>query len=301
MTQSLDASVLRARPLPQPGAHSDKEQRGRVLVIGSSRRVPGAALLSGTAALRAGAGKLQLAVPQSLAAAIGAAMPESGIIGLGETRQGDPKCDARLERAAIAADCILIGPGLMAEYQAHDMARRVLEAKVNAGVILDAAALQRAPAMKGALAKCKGRVVLTPHAGEMASLLGIEKEQVEAEPDRIARDTARELGCVIALKGATTFIADPGGAVWRNDHGSVGLGTSGSGDVLAGIIAGLAARGASILDATLWGVFVHAEAGKRLSERVATLGFLARELLPEIPRILEGIASPEAAGSGAVE
>ncbi|MBV9420957.1 MAG: NAD(P)H-hydrate dehydratase, partial [Alphaproteobacteria bacterium] len=258
MTQSLDASVLRARPLPQPGAHSDKEQRGRVLVIGSSRRVPGAALLSGTAALRAGAGKLQLAVPQSLATAIGTAMPESGVIGLAETRQGDPVFHPQLASAVAQADCILMGPGLMAEYQAYDIARRVLEAKVNAGVILDAAALHRAPAMKVALAKYKGRVVLTPHAGEMASLLGIDKEQVEAEPERIARDTARELGCVIALKGATTFIADPGGAVWRNDHGSVGLGTSGSGDVLAGIIAGLAARGASILDATLWGVFVHA-------------------------------------------
>lgn len=291
MSESLTTDVLRRHPLPEPGPDSDKEQRGRVLVIGSCARVPGAALLSGTAALRAGAGKLQFAVPASLAVALGVAMPESGVIALEETAQGDPLGGEPLQKAATGADSVLLGPGLMEEDGAFAIARRLLAVDSGPGFVLDAVALARVLALRDSIGRRAERVILTPHAGEMAALLGVEKHIVERDPETCARNLAKDLQCVVALKGVTTFISDSRGSIWRNDHGAVGLGTCGSGDVLAGIIAGLLARGASALDASLWGVFVHAEIGRWLTETIAPLGFLARELLAEIPKALHGIST----------
>jgi NAD(P)H-hydrate repair Nnr-like enzyme with NAD(P)H-hydrate dehydratase domain len=106
------------------------------------------------------------------------------------------------------------------------------------------------------------------------------------------------LRAVVALKGATTWIADPDGRAWLNRHGCVGLGTSGSGDTLAGFIAGLLARGAAPAQATAWGVYMHAEAGRRLAQAHGPLGFLAREIPGEIPRIMAGLGSLEGQGPG---
>ena len=135
-----------------------------------------------------------------------------------------------------------------------------------------------------------GRAVLTPHAGEMASLLGQDKTHVERDPAGAARRAAADLGAVVALKGASTHIADPAGTLLRYDGGRVGLATSGSGDTLAGLVAGLAARGAAPLDAAAWGVFLHGEAGNALARRVGPIGYLARELLDEVPPIMARLA-----------
>jgi hydroxyethylthiazole kinase-like uncharacterized protein yjeF len=133
-------------------------------------------------------------------------------------------------------------------------------------------------------------VLLTPHAGEMAHLTGIAKEEIGGAPERIALEAAQRWNAVVALKGARTVIAAPGGDRWQHDGGNVGLATSGSGDVLAGIIAGLAARGADLTQAASWGVALHARAGERLAERLGKLGYLARELYDEIPTLLEQAA-----------
>jgi ADP-dependent NAD(P)H-hydrate dehydratase len=291
MIESLTPDVLQAMPLPSPGAHSDKNARGRILVIGSSAAVPGAALLSGVAALRAGAGKLQLAVPRSLAISIGISCPESGIIALDETEDGELSSKARqqITKSVRRADGILIGPGLMDPSVSKSILSHVL-ATAKGGVVVDAAALAKVISLRHAFGGHEGRIVLTPHAGEMAALLGRSKESVEANPEDVACEVAKRMRCVVALKGATTIICDAHGKRWRNENGAVGLGTSGSGDVLAGIIAGLIARGASPLVAALWSVFVHAQIGRRLSETVGPLGFLARELLPEIPNVLDELS-----------
>jgi ADP-dependent NAD(P)H-hydrate dehydratase len=289
--QKLTADILRGMPLPDPGANSDKEQRGRVLVVGSSGAVPGAALLSGIAALRAGAGKLQLAVPRSIALAIGIACPESGIIALDESADSEPSSSAcgQITKAAQHADGILVGPGLMDAETGKSFVQYLL-ATTRGGVVVDAAALAKILSLQDLVRNHEGRVVLTPHAGEMATLLDQDKRAIEGDPERAAREVAERLRCVVALKGATTFICGPDGSLWRNDAGAVGLGTCGSGDVLAGIITGLVARGTEPIAATLWGVFVHARIGEQLSKSVGALGFLARELLQEIPATLEQVA-----------
>src|SRR5205814_1158949 len=131
-----------------------------------------------------------------------------------------------------------------------------------------------------------GRAVLTPHAGEMAGMLGVAKPSVEASRAGTARAAAERFGAVVALKGAETFVAGPGGELFCNRAGNVGLATSGSGDALAGILAGLAARGAEPLQAAVWAVHLHARAGDRLAARMGGLGYLARELLDEVPPLM---------------
>ncbi|MDB5964065.1 MAG: hypothetical protein JWQ72_565, partial [Polaromonas sp.] len=133
---------------------------------------------------------------------------------------------------------------------------------------------------------CEGPVLLTPHAGEMAHLTGDSKEDIVSGGCQSALELARRTNTVVALKGATTFVVSPDGRAWRHTSSIPGLGTSGSGDVLAGIMVGLAARGAPLEQAAAWGVVLHAAAGKRLSERCGPLGFLARELMGEIPLVM---------------
>jgi NAD(P)H-hydrate repair Nnr-like enzyme with NAD(P)H-hydrate dehydratase domain len=120
----------------------------------------------------------------------------------------------------------------------------------------------------------------------MATMLGVERDEVVADPRAVALRAARELGAVVALKGPTSTIAAPDGTLYEYRGGSVGLATSGSGDTLAGVVAGLAARGASPAQAAAWGVYLHGEAGNVLARTIGRVGFLARELLDEVPKLM---------------
>jgi NAD(P)H-hydrate repair Nnr-like enzyme with NAD(P)H-hydrate dehydratase domain len=165
--------------------------------------------------------------------------------------------------------------------------------KPDCALVLDGAAITALRGREGALRPLGGRAVLTPHAGEMASALGEDKAALEADAPGVARRAARHFGAVVALKGADTYIAEPGdgaseagGAVYHFGGGGAGLGTSGSGDTLSGIVVGLAARGATPAAAAVWGVWAHGTAGERLAGRMATVGYLARELLAEVPALV---------------
>jgi hydroxyethylthiazole kinase-like uncharacterized protein yjeF len=170
--------------------------------------------------------------------------------------------------------------------------KNILSEMKDATLLLDAGALVCVEGDDECLHILKGEVVLTPHAGEMAKMLGREKEDVSRDALTTARRTARALRAVIALKGRETFIVGPDGKAYCNRTGNVGLATSGSGDTLSGIIAGLAARGASGLQATAWGVYLHGRAGDRLARRMGQLGFLARELLAEVPALMSELTRP---------
>lgn len=266
-------------PLPAPG--QDKEDRGRVCVVGGSLQVPGAASLAGEAALRAGAGKLQIITVRTVAAALAVAVPEAMVSGLRDGASGEINASGPALEAAIS-DCnaLLIGPGMQASRFLERLTNKVRSARGR--VVLDAGALHG-----GLRADEAAPFVLTPHAGEMAEMCGADKDDIQAEPLRHARGMAEQTRSVVVMKGPTTHIVAPDGQAWRHQGGGPGLGTSGSGDVLGGLIAGFAARGASALEAALWGVWVHGEAGRRLGERIGPLGFLARELAAEVPAILQ--------------
>jgi NAD(P)H-hydrate repair Nnr-like enzyme with NAD(P)H-hydrate dehydratase domain len=128
--------------------------------------------------------------------------------------------------------------------------------------------------------------ILLPHSGEMASLLGCEPEDVEADPLAAGTTCANRYGSVVLVKGVQSHIVTPDGQSWKYSGGAPGLGVSGSGDVLAGIVGGLLARGASPLTAVLWAVWLHGEAGRTLSKSVGEVGFLAREIPDCVPRLL---------------
>lgn len=278
----LTAAALEHRALPAPG--QDKEDRGRVCVVGGSAQVPGAALLAGEAALRAGAGKLQIATVRSVAAGLGLAVPEALVLGLQEDEDGEMAAgDAALEAALENCGAIVVGPGMRSTPFLAAFVERAATAR--ATVVLDAGALTG-----HVRAAAAAPFVLTPHAGEMAEICATSKEAVQQAPVEHAQRIAAQTRSVVILKGPLTHIVGDDGQVWLHQGGVPGLGTSGSGDVLAGLIAGFAARGARPLDAALWGVWVHGEAGRLLAQSVGSLGFLARELSAEVPRILDRFA-----------
>lgn len=278
----VDATLLRQWPLPDPDATRSKEDRGRVLVVGGSPTVPGAALLAGEAALRAGAGKLQMGVPASVAPALGLALPEAKVMPLPMSSAGACGATLLLEAASARSDALLVGPGMDDTPELHALVTK-LAAVFDGTAVADAGAL-------GAFGRPHGFravPVLTPHAGEMASLANIALEDVQARPAEVARRFATRAGVIVVLKGPETWIAAPDGRLWRHTGGCSGLGTSGSGDVLAGLIAGLVARGAPAEQAAAWGVFVHGQAGEALARSVGRVGFLAREVSREVPRLLD--------------
>ena len=132
-------------------------------------------------------------------------------------------------------------------------------------------------------------MVTREHGGEMAHLSGEGKEELQGHPQACACRHAAAWNAVVALKGATSCIAAPDGRCWTHRSQSPGLGTSGSGDVLAGIIAGLAARGCPPEQAAAWGVALHARAGEVLARRTGSLGYLARELAAEVPAVMQAL------------
>ncbi|HEY0079005.1 MAG TPA: NAD(P)H-hydrate dehydratase [Pyrinomonadaceae bacterium] len=285
--------------LPQPDEEGDKEERGRVLVVGGSAEMPGALVLAGIAVLRAGAGKLQMATVRSIAQHVAAAVPEGRVFALPETRVGAiaaSAADALVERAE-QAQSVLVGPGMVDEEAVTRLLKRMLNGLKTPTLVLDAAALASLATERELLHALRGRAVITPHAGEMASICGLSKERVERDRLALARRAARELRAVVVLKGRETLIVAPEGRALRNRAGNVGLATSGSGDTLSGVVAGLAARGATPFQAAAWGVYLHARAGDRLARRIGRLGFLARELLAEIPSLMSELGGSRSARS----
>jgi NAD(P)H-hydrate repair Nnr-like enzyme with NAD(P)H-hydrate dehydratase domain len=130
--------------------------------------------------------------------------------------------------------------------------------------------------------------VLLPHAGELASLLDCEEEEIEREPVRSGLRAAELYRSIVLVKGVISHVVTPAGDSWTYDGGAPGLGVSGSGDVLAGIVGGLLARGAEPLNALLWAVWLHGEAGAQLARKVGAIGFLAREIADEVPGLMLG-------------
>jgi ADP-dependent NAD(P)H-hydrate dehydratase len=269
---SIDAAALRGWPLPTDAG-------GHLLVLGGSRQMPGALILAATAALRAGAARLTIATGASVAQLVARALPQARVIALAETAEGGftQASVAALDPLADQVSAILIGPGMQDEIGSAELVRALLARVTGAAVVLDACAMgiilnpdldDDAPPFRFAQA-----VVLTPHAGDMAHLTGNSEHEVRANLDAMASGAAQTWHAVVALKGARTVVAAPDGAMWQHEGG-----LAVSGDLLAGIIAGLAARGATLEQAACWGVALQALAG---------------ELPDEIPSLLEQAALAE--------
>ncbi|WP_066589531.1 NAD(P)H-hydrate dehydratase [Cellulomonas timonensis] len=282
----MTPALLRSWPLD--GASGSKDARGAVLVVGGARSTPGAAMLAGLAALRVGAGRLTLAVGGSVATAVGVAVPECAALALPETDaglltdNGVATLGPELERAST----VLVGPGL----DGADETRALLTALLprigdDTSVVLDAFALGVLAELPEAVREpLRGRLVLTPNSGEAARLLPLDPASADVgDLGLAAARIADRHGAVVTLRGE---IATPDGAAWQSSTGSDGLATSGSGDVLAGAVAGVLAGGGDLAQAACWGTHLHGAAGDRLAAHVGHRGYLARELLDELPLVL---------------
>lgn len=277
----LDSDALERHPLP-PVIDGDKETKGRILIVAGSREVPGPALLCATAAMRAGAGKLRIATVESAAMPLAVAMPEAMVSGLSEDDGGfgagaaDP-----IARAAREADGIVAGPGVKHSPTCKRIADALLES--DAALALDVAILET---LSERATERRKPPILLPNAKELASLLDCSPEEVKEDPTACGIRAAERYRLVVLVKGVTSHVVTPGGECWTFEGGAPGLGVSGSGDVLAGIVGGLLARGAEPLTALLWSVWLHGEAGGRLARKIGPVGFLAREIADEIPALL---------------
>ena len=269
----ITPELLRDWALPEP--RGSKYSRGRVLVVGGAAATPGAVMLAGLAALRMGAGRLTLAVDAAVAPHVAVAIPESGVGALDD--------DGWLAKEAEGADAVLVGPGLGDAGTAIDVLQRIAShVGEHTPVVVDAYGATVLPEVSDECrAALSGRLLATPNQGELARLVGAD-ELEDGEVAQAADRVRREYGASVA---ASSWVLS-GDGVWRATTGDTGLGTSGSGDVLAGAVTGLLARGADAGHALAWGVHAHAAAGDALAGRMGRVGYLASELVDELPLVL---------------
>jgi hydroxyethylthiazole kinase-like uncharacterized protein yjeF len=285
---AVSASTLRDWPLPGPG--DDKEQRGRVLVVGGTATTPGAVLLAAEATLRAGAGKLVVATAAGVAPDVACRLPEAQVHGLPETASGSiaPGAAERLLEIAGAGGTVLVGPGFTDPEESAALLEALLPG-LGGTVVLDALATAYLTPKPERLTTLEASCIVTANPKELGKSLG--RDGASTDPCDDSAELARRTGAVVLCGGTDKVVADPEGTLWQVGAGGPGLGVSGSGDVQAGIVTGLAARGAAHPQAAVWGGFLHGEAGERLAARVGPVGFLARELPAEVPAILAGLGS----------
>ncbi len=283
-TEPVEVTSRLLREWQLPDAGSSKNQRGEVLVIGGAEKTPGAVQLAGLAALRVGAGKLSLAVAGPVAGALAVVTPEAGVAGLPVDANGSLTGQGldRIIDWIDSSDVVILGPGLDAAHSARTLLSAVVDRLGESSrLVLDTYALgvlaEAAPLPAG----FGGRLVLKPNDTEAERLLG---RPLSADLVEDVNEIAARYNAVVSCGGV---VAQSDGRCWQVSFGRSGLGTSGSGDVLAGAIGGLLARGASAAQAACWATYLHSAAGERLAARVGKLGFLAREILEQLPYVLD--------------
>jgi hydroxyethylthiazole kinase-like uncharacterized protein yjeF len=273
----IGTRVLRRMPLPGYDAEADKDDRGKLLIVAGSAGLPGGAILPARAALRIGCGTVRVALPSAIATAVGVAVPELMVVPLPPGGEAIDVLASQLEACAA----VVAGPGMLADPATDELLAWLIE-HAECATLIDARGLHvwaGRPCWELA-----GPRVLTPHGREVASMLG--REVTEGERASVASAFARQYGGTFVLKGAETLIADRAGGLFRNRRGTRGLGTAGSGDVLAGVIGGLLAQGLGPTEAAVWGVHVHALAGEAVAEQLGEDGMIASDLLPRLPVVL---------------
>jgi NAD(P)H-hydrate epimerase len=301
-----EGDVRKAYPPRPAGAH--KGSFGHVLVAAGGVGKTGAAVLSATGALVSGAGLVTVATPAPALPMVAVARPELMTEPLPVTAAGalDAAAAARAVALARARDALVIGPGLGQDPAARDFVRDALRAYAGPAVVdadgLNAlAASDRAPRATDALRRA-APIVVTPHPGEMARLVGVPTAEVQRRRLETARAFAIETGAVVVLKGHRTVVARPDGAACVNPTGNPGMATGGTGDVLSGVIGALLARGLDGWTAAVAGVYLHGAAGDAAAERRGEESLVAGDLLESIPAVLRRVrGAPPRPGVGADE
>ena len=278
----VTSDVLRAWPLPR--VDGDKDAKGRVLVVGGSESTPGAVLLAAESALRAGAGKVQVATTSGTARHLAVALPEGLVVGL-PTASGGIAASAvpRVAEMAAAVDTVLVGPGLT-DPQAACALLEGLVPQLEVALVVDALATAYLTAHQDGLARLAATALVTPNVTELAEMTGLSESEVERDPIEAARTASRATGVTVLAGTDSSVVVAASGEVWSSPGGPSAAAVAGSGDVKAGVVAGLRARGAPPAQAAVWGAFLHARVAEMLAATVGPTGFLAREMPPLVPR-----------------
>ncbi|RVX47140.1 hydroxyethylthiazole kinase-like uncharacterized protein yjeF/hydroxyethylthiazole kinase-like uncharacterized protein yjeF [Nonomuraea polychroma] len=266
-----DVDVL----LPRPGKESDKYRRGVLGVAAGSDLYTGAAVLAVGGALRAGAGMVRYAGPAAPVAQVRAHWPEAVI--------------TQLERPSIddvgRVQAWVLGPGLGTDDWAHELAARVLESHVP--VLIDADALTLVARERSLLFR-SAPVLITPHAGELARLIRVDRDDIEAARLEYTRRAAAELGVTVLLKGSTTVIAEDSRPARVNGTGTSWLATGGTGDVLSGVAGSLLAQGLSCYDAAACAAYLHGLAGRMAADGAPLAAADVATAIPAAIRAVSG-------------
>lgn len=278
----IEAGLLPPRP---PDVH--KGGVGKVFILAGSRGMHGAAALCVQGCLRTGAGLVTLGLPKSLHDPMVQKLTEAMLKVLPETKEGSaslqglPEIASTIDRMDVAA----IGPGLSLNPQTQELVRQLLP-KIVKPLVLDADGLN---ALAGDLSVLRQRalpMILTPHAGEMGRLIRQSADQVQSDRQRTAVEFAKKYKVVVVLKGQGTVVAAYDGRVYINDTGNPGMATGGSGDVLAGVIAGLLAQQLELFDAARLGAYLHGLAGDLAAKERGEVGLIASDIADRIPQAI---------------
>jgi len=278
-------SVLPGRPLI-----ANKGTFGKVLVVAGSINYIGAAYLACSGAMRVGAGLVTLGTAVSLQPVLATKLTEVTYIPLSESRRGIISAEAAklINRELGNYDVFLMGCGLGQSRSATGLVvATILRSEPNIPVVLDADALNILAKVPQWWQRLAGDAILTPHPGEMAKLTGMSIDEVQSDRTGIAKKVAQKWGKIVVLKGAYTVIATPDGRVRVSPFANPGLASAGTGDVLAGAIAGLAAQGMPLFDAAACGVYLHGKAGEIVKNRLGDAGMIASDLLIELPAVIK--------------
>lgn len=278
-------SVLPDRPL-----WANKGSFGKVLVVAGSTKYIGAAYLACSGAMRIGAGLVTLATVASLLPVLAAKLTEVTYLPLPETESGSISAQAvpLIQQEIGNYDVLLLGCGLGQDRSVTDFVESLLRLwKPELPLVLDADALNILAKVPDWWQQMAGDAILTPHPGELSRLTGTSVAEVQSDRIGIARKVAREWQKAVVLKGAYTVIATPDGQTRISPVANSGLASAGTGDVLAGIIAGLVAQGVMLSPAAACGVYLHGRAGDIIKDRIGDAGMIASDLLPALPLVIK--------------
>jgi NAD(P)H-hydrate epimerase len=280
--EELALGLLEPRP-----AHAHKGDYGHLFVLAGSPGKTGAAALVCTGALRMGAGLVTLGIPASLNPILEVKLTEAMTAPLPDAGSGYLVADAvgKILQLLEGKTAIALGPGISTDTQVQEVLAKVIP-ETTLPLVIDADGLTALASRSQILKQDNGSAVLTPHPGEMARLMGITAQEVQADRIAIAKSCAASYNSIVVLKGNRTVIASPEGETYINATGNPGMATGGSGDVLTGLIGGLVAQGLPPLEAAKWGVFLHGLAGDMAAAEIGEISLIAGDLIDYLPDAL---------------
>jgi len=280
-----DDYVGDALPRRLPDAH--KGSCGKIFILAGSPGMTGAAALAGNAAVHSGAGLVYVGCPRSLNDVLEVKLTEAltrPLPEVGKKRVLARRALGEVMRDIAGVDAVAVGPGLAQHFETQDLVRRVID-RCDKPTVLDADGLNAFAKDNAALRENKNPLIITPHAGELSRIVGVPIEDILADRQTWACRAAQMFNCVCVLKGAPTFVAEPGGTVCLNPTGNEGMASGGTGDVLTGMIVALLGQGLTVFDAACCGVYLHGLAGDLAAEELGQIAMVASDMIDCLPEV----------------